>query len=586
MRNTRRLVVLLASVATALLIASGVALATLIEGDAGNNTLRGTDVADTLRGYGGDDTIYGMGGNDEVDGGDGADYLYGGDESGMVAGSDRVYGRAGDDAMFGGPGSDTLNGGIGNDVIEEGPPDDAVVDYIFGADGNDKIYAANGQGTKDYIRCHEGHDEVWVDSADDVGADCEIVHRDPARADLTFSQPVSVAEVVQLSQQYNSEMLMLASDYEAGEPMGDAYMEFPEASPVEIESAYEDQRLGFFADSLHTIEQMKPEDRADLQPQIDAMEAALVRGDVGRITISGATLTGDLQDLASLESASNASTETGDAVDTVVVTETKEIVAHSEAMEEEASEENVTPEAADEAYALDSLTSTSTQELVEEPATAPDPEQEEPSSDGAVYPEGSTYWPNVGYSYVQPSWRGQYKGSHNYSKQWFQWDNDNLGFWDGYEHDFKLSLSDNKTFLNERLNAGCFPHPYGRYVSTNLPGIWGIDRYIDTNFDYPTSYCEREDRAYTVGISRANGIKSGKWYYSFFRTYKGKDSADIATLEAQINRPPVCGPPSVYPAWCSFKNGSRAGGGDIYLVDTDAKGEWYPVPRNLRWTER
>jgi hypothetical protein len=62
---------MLVSMSAALVLASGVALAEIINGDNRDNLLRGTARTDQIRGYGGNDRIQGEGGRDLILGGDG-----------------------------------------------------------------------------------------------------------------------------------------------------------------------------------------------------------------------------------------------------------------------------------------------------------------------------------------------------------------------------------------------------------------------------------------------------------------------------------------------------------------------------------
>lgn len=90
----------------------------VINGTAGNNTIKGTskdeiiyagDGKDTVDGGGGDDIICGEGGADTLSGGGGDDILDGG------AGNDELRGGTGDDVLLGGGGTDVLRGGTGFD---------------------------------------------------------------------------------------------------------------------------------------------------------------------------------------------------------------------------------------------------------------------------------------------------------------------------------------------------------------------------------------------------------------------------------------------------------------------------------------
>src|SRR5215213_8939560 len=117
----RRTIVLLATMALTLLVASGVALAITKIGGPGPNTLRGTNGADNLLGkgglaggnerrpFGGDKNLVGGPGNDGVQGGIGADNLFG------VSGDDFVHGDNGADRAVGGEGRDFIDGASGPD---------------------------------------------------------------------------------------------------------------------------------------------------------------------------------------------------------------------------------------------------------------------------------------------------------------------------------------------------------------------------------------------------------------------------------------------------------------------------------------
>jgi hypothetical protein len=118
-------------VSTALLLASGVALAAAIAGTNGNDTLTGTNNRDTISGAAGGDYIAGLGARDS---------LYG------DQGADEVHGNGGNDQLFPGQGADEVYGGRGDNdfvnaidekldsVINCGPGqnDEAYVDILLG----------------------------------------------------------------------------------------------------------------------------------------------------------------------------------------------------------------------------------------------------------------------------------------------------------------------------------------------------------------------------------------------------------------------------------------------------------------------
>ncbi|MDQ3864389.1 MAG: hypothetical protein M3317_13020, partial [Actinomycetota bacterium] len=73
----RRTMLLLATMALTLLVASGLALAVNKIGTQGRNFLKGTDKADNLIGQGETDLIFGLAGNDNLIGGSGKDIVRG-----------------------------------------------------------------------------------------------------------------------------------------------------------------------------------------------------------------------------------------------------------------------------------------------------------------------------------------------------------------------------------------------------------------------------------------------------------------------------------------------------------------------------
>ena len=87
----RRTMLLLATMALTLLVASGVALAVTKIGGPGPNTLRGTNGADNLLGRGGNDALFGLGGSDNLLGEEGKDWVLGGNED-APQGGDKLLG--------------------------------------------------------------------------------------------------------------------------------------------------------------------------------------------------------------------------------------------------------------------------------------------------------------------------------------------------------------------------------------------------------------------------------------------------------------------------------------------------------------
>jgi Ca2+-binding RTX toxin-like protein len=160
-----------------LILASGIALAAVIQCTAGAASCSGTVQDDQITGTDDIDEVYAKGGNDRVDGYDDDDVLYG-DGEGGTDGNDRLYGDDGDDYLDGFGGNDRLYGDRDRDTIYavDNTLFNPGIDYVRGGSGNDEIYA--GDGFEDTIRCDSGtSDDVWYDNGIDVvAADCENLH--------------------------------------------------------------------------------------------------------------------------------------------------------------------------------------------------------------------------------------------------------------------------------------------------------------------------------------------------------------------------------------------------------------------------
>jgi Ca2+-binding RTX toxin-like protein len=174
----RRTILLVATMALTLLVASGVALAVTRIGGPGPNTLRGTNGADNLLGEGGNDRIFGLRGNDNLIGGSGKDLLVGGNEHFRFLGGDKnLVGGSGNDWVLGGLGSDNLLGGGGNDFLDNGPFifHESSRDVFSGGSGNDVLEVINTTAATDIVTCGSGFDRVLADRKDVVANDCERV---------------------------------------------------------------------------------------------------------------------------------------------------------------------------------------------------------------------------------------------------------------------------------------------------------------------------------------------------------------------------------------------------------------------------
>jgi hypothetical protein len=123
-KGMRRITLLLALMATALVVASGVALAATLNGTNRADTLVGTPKIDSINGFGGGDTLRGKGSADNLRGFTGSDDLYGG------PGHDRIIsGICSRHRVFAGDGEQDLIcvDPNSNGVIETADPEDTFI---------------------------------------------------------------------------------------------------------------------------------------------------------------------------------------------------------------------------------------------------------------------------------------------------------------------------------------------------------------------------------------------------------------------------------------------------------------------------
>jgi Ca2+-binding RTX toxin-like protein len=174
----RRTMLMLATMALTLLVASGVAWAVTKVGTDGPDTLRGTHGDDNLLGRGGNDDLLGLGGSDNLLGGSGKDNVFGGNERRAFGGDKNLAGGRGIDRILSGFGSDNLSGGPGNDYLEDFDfqgPGPRQADKVSAGAGNDVAEVINRPAFEDGVTCGNGFDRVLVDREDLVAPDCERV---------------------------------------------------------------------------------------------------------------------------------------------------------------------------------------------------------------------------------------------------------------------------------------------------------------------------------------------------------------------------------------------------------------------------
>jgi Ca2+-binding RTX toxin-like protein len=172
----RRTILVMATMALTVLVASGVALAVNKIGTNGPDTLRGTNGADNLLGRGGNDDIFGLKGRDNLVGGEGKDWVIAGGPPDQSAEGDKILvGGPGNDAVLAGQGADNVVAGGGNDEIIDGESREFSHDNISGGAGKDAVFDWNKPAYRDTIVCGSGFDRVLADPKDVVAPDCEWV---------------------------------------------------------------------------------------------------------------------------------------------------------------------------------------------------------------------------------------------------------------------------------------------------------------------------------------------------------------------------------------------------------------------------
>jgi Ca2+-binding RTX toxin-like protein len=177
----RRTLLLLTTMVTGVLLVSGVAYAltftcdSVDDQDPDPGECQGTPDADRIDGtLEGAEVIKALAGNDKVDGFGGSDEVYGGRGNDVVDGwhsSDTIYGGSGDDGsaegtnfktamnLEGTTASDKVYGGEGDDWIDAATFDTpGSVDRSYGEEGNDRIYAIDGN--EDIINCGPGTGDI------------------------------------------------------------------------------------------------------------------------------------------------------------------------------------------------------------------------------------------------------------------------------------------------------------------------------------------------------------------------------------------------------------------------------------------
>lgn len=153
----------------------------VLDGGAGNDTIRGSDARDVIFGGLGEDSLNGAAGNDTIYG-DSIDKMSVGNPTvSRTADSDIIFGGEGIDIIYGGPGDDTIVGGGGVDFLYGNANYDTIdssddrdgdviegnegIDRLIGGSGSDRI---NGGKQDDQVEGGDGDDLLYGEEDDDV----------------------------------------------------------------------------------------------------------------------------------------------------------------------------------------------------------------------------------------------------------------------------------------------------------------------------------------------------------------------------------------------------------------------------------
>jgi Ca2+-binding RTX toxin-like protein len=198
-KQMRRTIVLLTTMAMAVLVATSVAIAAEVKcwannnvncyGTVANDNLYGGDGNERMYGRAGDDHIYGDAGNDHIYGEAGNDFMLGMDGEDVLSdrdGKNVLAGGYGDDFLSGGVGNDTYDGGPGNDIYKDGTPAHKFLssDTYFGLKsgkaaitGFDSVYDTGGFDLADLSSVNRSDVRVqWIDTRYDADAEFDTMY--------------------------------------------------------------------------------------------------------------------------------------------------------------------------------------------------------------------------------------------------------------------------------------------------------------------------------------------------------------------------------------------------------------------------
>lgn len=320
---------------------------------------------------------------------------------------------------------------------------------------------------------------------------------------VSFSQPLSLAEVKGLAGRGLFEIAMLEGEFKIGDVTHYEFyiiqpgMNLASAELSALQRDYQEKRFALMQSVLASATHLDNDFFVQSDTMLASMRHAVATADTGPVLVSKAVILANRTDISQLMEHSS---------DLIQNIEVEDAVRYQEKLNRKAMRQETT-----------------------------ESENEEMSTTSS-----STWWPNVGYSYTYP-----YSSTQRYTLQYMGWYAPAFTWIQTYEHDYFLYNYDRATYLYGGSTAypGCFP--VVQYAATTWPAA--SYPYLDTRFNY--TGCEVNELAFTAGAAQASAIPGGVWHYYYIITANGNASRDHFKLQAQrgYRSPTWC-----YTTWCSF----------------------------------
>lgn len=319
-------------------------------------------------------------------------------------------------------------------------------------------------------------------------------HESSILAQVYFASPLSVEEVFDMVNDTSVEVMILESNFWVGDrSVHDFYFIQPQVEVASIEADYNENRLGFFADTLAGKSGLRSDQVNELEKHFDAMEQMISDNNAGVISIAQITIFGLKEEIEKLLEVNSS--------------KISEVQFQDQSIDTNVNEQQV---------------------------------KSQPSSGIQA-----TWYPNSGTSYTYA-----YNSSSRYTQQYMKWTNKSFSSSQTYEHEYFLyNYNNDGTYLYGGSSSfpNCFP--VVNYASTTWPST--SYPYLDTRLKENLTGCESNEVEFTIGAAKASALSNNTTYYTYFRTANGNVSTDKFKLSAQLGHR---NPSSCYTTWCSWSD--------------------------------